>query len=63
MIFESANLQYASMGTKLGLVAMVDRGAMTPNEWRKTMNLAPLLGGDTPVRRLDTAPVNDDGGD
>jgi len=63
VIFESANLQYASMGTKLGLVAMVDRGAMTPNEWRKTMNLAPLPGGDTPVRRLDTAPVNDNGGD
>lgn len=62
IIFESANLQYASMKTKLGLVAMVDRGAMTPNEWRRTMNLAPLPGGDVAVRRLDTAPVTEEGG-
>ncbi len=56
--FESANLQYASMSTKLQLSEMVDRGALTPNEWRKTMNLAPLEGGDKPIRRLDTAVVN-----
>ncbi len=36
---------------------MVDRGAMTPNEWRRTLNLPPLQGGDEPIRRLDTAPV------
>lgn len=34
-IFEAANLQYASMTTKLNLSQMVDRGALTPNEWRK----------------------------
>lgn len=62
IIFESSNLQYASMKTKLGLVQMVDRGAMTPNEWRKVMNLGPIEGGDKPIRRLDTAPV-DEGGD
>lgn len=55
--FEAYNLQYASMATKLALQAMVDRGAMTPNEWRSVLNLAPTDGGDTPVRRLDTAPV------
>ncbi len=55
--FEAANLQYASMGTKLSLVAMVDRGAMTPNEWRSVFNLSPIDGGDDPIRRLDTAPV------
>ena len=61
IIFESSNLQYASMQTKLGLVQMVDRGAMTPNEWRRILNLGPIEGGDTPVRRLDTAPVTEGG--
>jgi hypothetical protein len=46
------------MNTKLGLQAMVDRAAMTPNEWRSVLNLAPLPGGDAPIRRLDTAVVN-----
>ena len=46
------------MSTKLALVAMVDRGAMTPNEWRETMNMAPIPGGDQPIRRLDTQVVN-----
>jgi len=55
--FEASNLQYASMTTKLGLQAMVDRGALTPNEWRSVLNLAPVDGGDAPIRRLDTAPV------
>lgn len=58
IIFEANNLQCASIGTKLQLVAMVDRGALTPNEWRETMNLAPIDGGDSPIRRLDTAVVN-----
>lgn len=57
IIFEASSLQYASMQTKLGLVAMVDRGAMTPNEWRTVLNLGPIEGGDKPIRRLDTAPV------
>jgi len=51
------------MKTKLGLVAMVDRGALTPNEWRRIMNLAPTEGGDKPIRRLDTIPVSERGGD
>ena len=57
IIFEAANLQCASISTKLALQAMVDRGSMTPNEWRTTFNLAPLPGGDEAVRRLDTAVV------
>jgi HK97 family phage portal protein len=57
IIFESNRLQYASMTTKLNLLQMVDRGAMTPNEWRAAMNLAPIEGGDKPIRRLDTAEV------
>lgn len=55
--FEASNLQCASLTTKLSLLQMVDRGAMTPNEWRETMSLAPIEGGDKPIRRLDTAVV------
>jgi HK97 family phage portal protein len=63
IIFEASSLQYASMQTKLALVQMVDRGAMTPNEWREVLNLGPIEGGDKPIRRLDTALVNKTGKD
>lgn len=65
ILFESANLQYTSMKTKLDLVAMVDRGALTPNKWLEIMNLPPVEGGDKPIRRLDTAVVSNNlkGGD
>lgn len=59
IIYSANNLQYASMATKLGLQAMVDRGAMLPNEWREVLNLPPVEGGDKPIRRLDTAVVNE----
>ncbi len=62
IIFEASNLQCASLTTKLGFVQMVDRGAMTPNEWRETMNMAPIEGGDQPIRRLDTQVVDMIGG-
>lgn len=58
IIYEASNLQCASLSTKLQFQAMVDRGAMTPNEWRATMNMAPIEGGDKPIRRLDTQVVN-----
>ena len=58
IVFEANNLQCASLTTKLAFQAMVERGAMTPNEWRETMNLAPIEGGDQPIRRLDTQVVN-----
>ena len=61
IVFESASLQYASMSTKLQLLQMVDRGAMTPNEWREVLNLPPIEGGDKPIRRLDTAVVGKEG--
>ncbi|WP_333638529.1 phage portal protein [Tissierella praeacuta] len=57
IIFEASSLQYASMSTKLNLLQMVDRGAMTPNEWRHVMNLGPIEGGNKVIRRLDTAVV------
>lgn len=58
IVFEANNLQCASLTTKLAFQAMVDRGAMTPNEWRGTMNMAPVEGGDAPIRRLDTQVVD-----
>jgi HK97 family phage portal protein len=52
--FEASSWDSASITTKLNLMQMVDRGALTPNEWRATFNLAPVEGGDKPIRRLDT---------
>jgi hypothetical protein len=57
IMFEASSLQYASMSTKLNLLQMVDRGAMTPDEWRWVLNMGPIEGGDKPIRRLDTAVV------
>lgn len=57
IVFEAAAWDCASTKTKLALVSMVDRGALTPNEWRATFNLAPVPGGDEPIRRLDTQPT------
>lgn len=61
IIYSANNLQYASMNTKLGLQAMVDRGAMTPNEWREVLNLPPVEDGDKPLRRLDTVAIGKGG--
>ncbi len=63
IVFEATNLSYASMKTKLGLVQFADRGIMTPNEIRQILNLGPIEGGDTPIRRLDTVPITDGKGD
>ena len=46
IVFSASNLQYASMATKLDLVQMVDRGAMSLNEWRAVLNLPPVPEGD-----------------
>lgn len=59
IIFEESAWSSASMKTKLNLLQMVDRGALTPNEWRAAFNLAPVQGGDQPIRRLDTAIVTE----
>lgn len=61
IIYSANNLQYASMSTKLGLQAMVDRGALTPNEWREVLNLPPVQDGDKPLRRLDTIAIGKGG--
>ena len=59
IVFESTNLSFASMQTKLGLVKFVDRGIMNPNEVREILNLAPIAEGDVYVRRLDTRPTTE----
>lgn len=60
IVFEASAWDTASFQTKLNLVQLVDRGALTPNEWRAAFNLAPIDGGDEPIRRLDTAVVRND---
>ncbi len=61
IIFEASNLSCATISTKLNFLQMVDRGALTPNEWRAIFNLAPVEGGDKPIRRLDTRPTAEGG--
>lgn len=57
--YESNRLQFASAKTKISMVALVDRGLMTPNEYRALFNMAPYEGGDEFVLRLDTSKTGD----
>ena len=59
IIFESSNLSFASMKTKLGLSKFVELGIFSANEVREIMNYAPREGGDEYVRRLDTRPTDE----
>ena len=59
IIFESSNLNFASMQTKLNLVQYIDRGVLSPNELRNILNLPPIPDGDVYIRRLDTRPVSE----
>ncbi len=63
VVFDGISLQYASMASKLAMFQMVDRRAMTPNEWRRILNLPPLEGGNVPMLRLDTAVVTENSGE
>ena len=57
--YESNRLQFASAKTKISMVSLVDRGLMTPNEYRALFNMAPYEGGDEFVLRLDTSKTGD----
>lgn len=57
--YESNRLQFASAKTKISMTALVDRGLMTPNEYRALFNMAPYEGGDEFVLRLDTSKTGD----
>lgn len=63
IVFESSNLSFASMKTKLELVAFVDRGIMNPDEVRAILNYAPIPDGlgQKYVRRLDTEEIKERG--
>ena len=55
IMFESNNLQFASMQTKLQMVGWLDRGVMTINEYRMiALGLEPVEGGDERLLRKDT---------
>lgn len=55
VMFESNNLQFASMQTKLQMVGWLDRGVMTVNEYRiVALGLEPVEGGDIRLLRKDT---------
>lgn len=60
IMFESSDLSFASMDTKLKLVDYVDRAILTPNEVRGVLGRAPYDGGDEFIRRLDTRPTKED---
>lgn len=63
IVFESLNLTFASMSTKMNLVQFVDRAIMTPNEVRIILNLAPIPGGDEALLRKDTGKLTTEGGE
>lgn len=60
IIFESSDLSFASMATKLKLVDYVDRAILNRNEVREILGRAPYDGGDEFVMRLDTAKVDEE---
>ena len=62
IIFESSSLTFASMSTKLQLVTLMDRGAMTPNEVREYLGLPPVNGGDEALLRKDTGILTEGSG-
>ena len=61
--YQSSAIQWISMSDKLQMKQYIDIGALTRNEWREMMNLAPIPGGDVPIMRLDTKPLNEEDGE
>lgn len=60
IMFESSNLAFASLKTKMDFVNNgIDRGYVNTNEGRNVFGMAPIEGGDEYVRRLDTRPVDE----
>ncbi len=62
IVFDAGMINAASNSTKLAFAQLVDRGALSANQWRRMFNLAPGEGGDVIVRRLATAPTKENGG-
>lgn len=60
IVYEANKLQFATMATKITVFKeVVLYGGMTINEWRAGCNMAPIDGGNEPIRRLDAAKVDD----
>lgn len=57
--YQSSAIQWMSMSDKLNMKQYIDIGALTRNEWREMVNLAPIAGGDVPIMRLDTQPIEE----
>ena len=58
IVFEANKLQFASLDKKISMFKeVVLYGGMTINEWRSGCNMPPLPNGDTPIMRLDAAPI------
>lgn len=65
IMFESSNLAFASLKTKMDFVNNgIDRGYVSRNDGREVFGMSPIEGGDEYVMRLDMAPVDESkGGD
>ena len=62
VVFEANKLQFSSLAKKIQMFqVVVQYGGMTVNEWRAGCNMAPIEGGDELIRRLDAAPVANEG--
>lgn len=60
IVFEANKLQFASLDKKISVFKeVVLYGGMLINEWRAACNMAPIEGGDEPIRRLDAAQISD----
>lgn len=58
IVYEANKLQFSTMKTKISVFKeVVLYGGMTINEWRLGCNMAPIDGGDVPIRRLDAVEV------
>lgn len=56
--YQSSAIQFMSMQDKLNLRPFLEDGAITPNTWCDIVGLPHVEGGDKPIRRLDTAPID-----
>ncbi len=56
--YQSSAIQFMSMADKLALRPFLEDGAITPNTWCDIVGLPHVEGGDKPIRRLDTAPID-----
>lgn len=48
IVYAADRMSFMSTANKLSLVQLVDRGAMTPNQWARVFNLPPQPGGNVP---------------